>query len=369
MDLVGKEIFEIKEWILGKYVMNKVPEDRRLKTLLDGYTKVMLMELSDENGFEAQSRWKKDDLVDYVEERILANLEERLIILGKENLQVLQKKVEGSATDSRDDMTFDLTIFPAATRMGILFSFEHEDEIEYYVPDEIKVKLTEMVSDSAKLEKKYVKEIRVWKEVEDVMHAGLALYGVASKGTIYKLCKVYDTDIEKDDIERQLSFMSYLFQYLPLLAMRNNFYIIRGYLLASDMIEDEEEAERFYFSLMDYSKLGLYEPTKGELNEYVKHSFDRRSTAYKKLKRVVSKQDLVIPFHRIMRYIETNIMLGKKLSELIEDFREWQMLDFRSLKDMEKFVTYYTDLQNHSRMWQLRGHTPAEVRKMMDDVE
>lgn len=365
MDLLNEEITGIKAWILGKYSMNKMPEDGQLKSLLDGYTKEKLMDLSVENGFEAERRWKKAKLVDYVADCILESLEERLMILGKENLQLIQKKVEGSAGGSDEVLGFYLRAFPAATRMGLLFSFENEDGMVSYISDEVKEKIGEVVRDFTRLEQKYANQLRFWKTIEDLIHAAIALYGVVSKGTIYDLWEIYDTKIKKVDVEEQLSIMGPLFYYIPLIAMRNNFYVVKGYLLGSDLLDNEEKVDIFYGHLPDRSQLAIYKPTKGDLNEYIKHAFDRRSTYYKKLKRLISKQQLHIPFHNMMRYIETNIQLGKTLTVLTNDIKKMGMMLFRTPKDLEKFALYYMDLVNHSRMWQLRGHTPVEARKMM----
>lgn len=123
-------------------------------------------------------------------------------------------------------------------------------------------------------------------------------------------------------------------------------------------------AERFYSNLPHHSVLDKYQPTKSDLNQYMKYSFDRRSTYYKKLKRLVTKQQLNLPFQNIMRFIETNIQMDRSLSDLISDFKWLNVLEFRTFRDLEKFTTYYTDLHNHSRLWQLRGYTPVEVQKM-----
>lgn len=365
--LLEAEIAGIKEWMLEKYVMNKVPEDRTLRTLLDGYTKEKMLELSKENGFEAKRRWKKEELVNYLADCILKNLEERLMILGKPVLQLLQRKGQDklllSETSNEADAYY-LRAFPAATRMGLLVSLEREGKAISYVPDEVMETLAEVLSNYSQLEKEYAKKVTFWKELEDILHAGVALYGVLFKGSVFDLWKVYNPKMKILDVEDQIAWMTSIYHYIPLLAMRNNFYLVNEGIIGSDMFADEAEAERFYSNLPHHSVLDKYQPTKSDLNQYMKYSFDRRSTYYKKLKRLVTKQQLNLPFQNIMRFIETNIQMDRSLSDLISDFKWLNVLEFRTFRDLEKFTTYYTDLHNHSRLWQLRGHTPVEVQKM-----
>lgn len=366
-NILEKEIAVVTDWILGKYSMNKLPKDRTLKTLLDGYTKEKMMALSDENGFEARRKWKKTELVDYLADCILKNLEERLLLLGKKILQLLQGNVgNGFSRDSNEFFAFYIQAFPAATRMGLLFSIEDDDEIVSYMPDEVIEKLSEVIANYSSLEKKHAEGVRFWKELDGVMHAGIALYGIISKGTIYDLWEIYKPMTKKIDAEEYVSRMRSISHYIPLIAMRNNFYIIEGFFIGSDMLASEEEVERFYENLPARTELDNYKPTKADLNQYIKYSFDRRSTSYKKMKQFVSKQDLNMPFQNIMSYIETNIQLGKKLTDLIIDFKRMDLLQFRTFKDFKKFSSYYIDLHNHSRIWHFRGHTPAEVGKTVD---
>jgi len=364
-NILQKELTTVTDWILKKYEMNRVPEDRKLKTLLDGYTKEKMMDLSDENGFEAKGKWKKAELVDYMANAILEDLEERLLILGKERLELLEKNEQGFSTDSSEFFAFYIEVFTAATRMGILYSFEGDGEIVSYVPEEVAEKMGEVLADFSQLEKKYAEKIRFWKEVEKLMHAGVTLYGVMSKGTVYDLWEVYKPKTKKIDIEERMSLMHSIYHYVPLIAMRNNFYIIREHFIGTDMLASEEEVERSYENLPPRSELDSYQPTKADLKQFIKYSFDRRSAAYKKMKQFVSQQDLNIPFKNIMSYIETNIQLGKSFSALMDDIKQMNMLQFRRFKDFEKFATYYVDLNNHSRLWELRGHTPTEARKIM----
>src|SRR5699024_7888370 len=77
--------------ILDKYEIKKKQKESTLHSFLSSYTKVKIFALSDENDIDITKKWKKANLVEYIYHEIMETIEERLLILGEENLSLLQK--------------------------------------------------------------------------------------------------------------------------------------------------------------------------------------------------------------------------------------------------------------------------------------
>src|SRR5699024_12784555 len=76
---------------LDKYEIKKLPKEMTLSSFLAGYTKEKLFALADDNGIEITKSWKKAYLVEYIHDKIMETIEERLLILGEDQLRLLQK--------------------------------------------------------------------------------------------------------------------------------------------------------------------------------------------------------------------------------------------------------------------------------------
>src|SRR5699024_12802266 len=96
--------------------------------------------LADENDIEITKKWKKAYLVEYMHHEIMETIEERLLILGEENLSLLQKfkfhlLYEKELTD--DEKRFYWEVYPKAVRMGLLFSIDKDTEIVTMMPADL----------------------------------------------------------------------------------------------------------------------------------------------------------------------------------------------------------------------------------------
>ena len=70
----------------------------------------------------------------------------------------------------------------------------------------------------------------------------------------------------------------------------------------------------------------------------------------------------------ILRQVQTEISLGGQLQEVLNNFWKKRIL-MEPSEHMEKFASIITDVWNHTRMVQNRGHKPYEMVIKSKDVE
>src|SRR5690625_3965867 len=78
---------------VNQYSLKKEPESNHLSEFLDAYTKDKLLNLADDNGLKVKKSWNKGRIIEVLEDNILAMLIDRLMILGKTKLKLLQKMI------------------------------------------------------------------------------------------------------------------------------------------------------------------------------------------------------------------------------------------------------------------------------------
>jgi|SRR5690625_1358851 len=149
---------EAIEKVQDQYTVRKAPEKRNLEACLTAYTKNQLLELSEDNDFDAKKSWKKAKLVDYIEESILSSIEIQFIALGEENLTLLKQmvdeevNVEELTADEADDYA---AVYTEALSKGFLYTAEGDNQFILVMPDEIKKQLAMNLSHFNHLKREY----------------------------------------------------------------------------------------------------------------------------------------------------------------------------------------------------------------------
>lgn len=64
-----------------------------------------------------------------------------------------------------------------------------------------------------------------------------------------------------------------------------------------------------------------------------------------------------------LRYEILYVIEFGQLQEMLEEL-DCAGIDFKSPKDLDKFMKHYIAAVNHSRLWVNRGHTPDEISKL-----
>lgn len=356
-------IVRIVEETLEQYEIKKLPQESRLAAYLEAYTKEKLLQLADDNNLDAKKSWKKAQIANYLNDGILDTLTERYLILGERKLKLLQQfsHDEFPAEEmSLEKADFYVSVYPVAVRMGLLYSLNKEDEVMITMPEEIKESLDDFLSNYDQERKQYRSQMNVWAQIDEVLKAGVHLYGALSASKVFDLWERHYPDAQRTEAET-LEMLKYLYKILPLLALNNGYYFVEKSVIASPQFMDVEEVTDFYTQRSAKMDDDYYQPTSREIQYYAQHSFERRTLIYKKLKQFVSR--ISSDVDTAMEFIETNIVMGESLSYLLDDVGELELLEFKTQKQVEQFAQLYTQLHNDARLWENGGYTPREMFK------
>lgn len=360
-DLLEYLVADVIEITLDQYTVKKLPKTGMLSDCLEVYTKERLLKLAEENGLEAKQNWKKDRIINHLYDSIMDRIEERFLLLGERKLELLQQFSNGEF--GADEMTLDeaefyMTVYPIAVRMGLLYSFNGEEAVSTTLPFEAKQSLDDVLSNFNQVRKQYHSEIVLWEQIEEILEAGVHLYGALTTGDVMDLWEIRHADPERTT-EQTFAFLRYLFEKLPLLVIKNGYYFIKKYVIASTQFVDGEEVENFYYYRSNKMNGDYYEPTKQEIKYYAQHSFDRETLVYKRLKQFIEK--ITGDTEMVMELIESSILMGDELSNLMDEIAMLELIQFDTEKQVEKFVELYVPLHNNSRLWENGGYTPTEM--------
>src|SRR5699024_4955813 len=194
--------------------------------------------LADENDIEITKKWKKAYLVEYMHHEIMETIEERLLILGEENLSLLQKfkfhlLYEKELTD--DEKRFYWEVYPKAVRMGLLFSIDKDTEIVTMMPADLLEIVNDLLNNFAETKKKRQAQIRVWEQLEEALIAGVNLYGAVSRSVVMKLWEICHPDLDRTFVEG-IEFCSCIFYIIALLAIRNDYYFVEKHIIGNHLL-------------------------------------------------------------------------------------------------------------------------------------
>ena len=359
MDFMISSIFEST---LDEYGLKNEPVDGTLEASLNAYTKVKLLKIAEENGLTVQQGWKQAKLVETLSAGILDSLDERFLILQKRGLTLLQFMAEGKLSSdnyTRENTEFLLTVYRIAVRFGLLYTTEVIGGVVMIMPGEIKMRLDEALENFEELQVEYASKLKLWDDMNEVLVAGVNLYGIMTVAEIHKLWQIRHGKFTEDTLDEMMAFYNNVRKYLPLLIIDKGYLFVDNYLIASSNFDDAEDALDFYYHQSENIGNVYYEPSKQEIQFYAEHSFNRDTLIYKRLTQEVKK--MTDDVELFMNLVENTILIDEDVSELIMDTVEVGLIDFETEEQFERFMDLYIDLEDASRVWMNGGFTANEM--------
>lgn len=352
----------IIEDIMENFSLKKQPDNITLAACLDAYTKAKLIKLAEINNFDVKKSWNKDRIIETIGKEILSTIDNRFLILDEQRqLQLLQKVAKNKLNHNQftvDTVDFYLSVYSKAVQMGLVYSRDEGEFISSFIPQEIAEKLDEFLNHYEEKIENYRADRQRWEKIENILLAGVNLYGTLTKDKIMDLWELQY--LESDWlIEEMKEYMDVENKYLPLLIIRNGLFFVEGIVIGSDHLLNEENVIDFYQYQSGKMNDNYYLPTKKELQYYSKHEFNQKSPTYQKLKKMVERSTEQVKL--VMTMIEKYILMEQELSDLLESFEEMNVILFENEKQVMKFVALYTELHNKSRLWLNAGYTPEEL--------
>ena len=355
-------ITDVIEAILSEYSLKSAPKDETLASYLDAYTKETLLKLSEENAVDVRKSWNKPKIIDALEENFLETIDERVLLMGERNIQLIKKMAAGELEYEyilMDELEFYVVVYPLAIQLGILYANEDEEQVTSFVPEEFVEKIDEATKDFKAFQEKHTETLQKLKLLEKFMTAGVNMYGVMPYKRVWELYEIYT---ENDSTDETFKLEVESLKYLPILAFKKGLHNINGELIAKNEYVSHDHVMDTYKYILDNFEDDYYEPTKNEIDYYSEHTFDRRTLHYKRMNHLIYKVSSTPNY--AMDVLETGILLGEPLAAIMDMFKEKDLVNFTSEEELKDFVNLYQQLNNISRLWDNAGYRPNELAKM-----
>lgn len=312
-------------------------QQRTVRDALNRFTREDLKELANDCGYHVKLE-KKSEMVHKVSERLLEPKTMRGILLdfSEEELDVFEKAIHAKTlllneSDQQAMRWFDNYGYAIVTEN---FASVCQDAAAAY---------QELVKNGFREEHLKMRWADQCLDCSDLIH-GVAPIWVLDK--MYRKCPDFEA--------KQGDFLTAFYaipEFKRLYCMKEGL-VFRTYLL---------EGEQYADLLKEQRDVTYYIPSSGEIEEYAENGFVQKQKEIQKAKNFfvestgMDEEQALSICGMVVSMIRAGMPPSKCLSEL-----EDQEISF-NFQQKQKFVELFTDLNNHSRMWELKGHTPDEM--------
>ena len=267
----------------------------------------------------------------------------------KEAIQLLQELMNGPKEinlipfSRKNPDLFDLLYF------RWVFLFYYEDTYTLVLPHETKEMLQNFIDDPDFKEEHKRKNL-----LHGYVEAFMNLYGTFETDFFLKVWNQHNQ-------QYPLELNGLLFELIGLAWFNEQLRFTDNLEYIFDNSAMDENEIPFFMSSSSHHD--YYQPTKADIDYFAHHEFDERTAQYKKMSRFFAKklnsEKLVAVMDMIMIYIKLDLDMQDLVQELGSQFG----ILFDGLEDVKEFSYLYSNLNNHSRKWTNRGHTPKELTK------
>lgn len=316
---------------------------------LTTYSKDDMIEIAADLRYKVRrSKTKTVIAEDFFKELSLKSLH-RLSFQPKENIQLLKELMNGPKEidfipfSHKNPDLFDLLYF------RWVFLFYYEDTYTLVLPNETKEMLQNFIDDPDFKEENKRKSL-----LREYAEGFMNLYGAFETDLFLQVWRQHNKQypLELDELLLELIGLAWFNERL---RITNNLEHI-----FDNSVMDEDEVPIF---MSRSSHHDYYRPTKTDIHYFASHEFDERTAQYKKMKRFFAKKLTSEKLVDVMDMIMVFIKLDLGLQDLVHELDSQFGILFDSLEDVEEFSNLYSNLNNDSRKWSNRGHTPRELTK------
>lgn len=240
---------------------------------------------------------------------------------------------------------------------GLMFLFaEDEENPELVVPDEVKVKVRELVK-LAKEDKFNPGDLHDFMEYGEVL---TALYGLCPTDVFMQ---IYERDYPESKINKKNK--KDLNLYFEQAALISGIFIYKN-----NMLKDYSVSKSFEeYIITDRKRFKPYIPCEDEIFEHTGFcDYDEENPAFKKLLKFLKKELKDDDYAEDAAYdIIPLIKVRYSLQEIIDYIqKEYEIL--MEKKAFEDFCAIYQELNNTSHLWSNWGHSPESLRDEYGDT-
>lgn len=313
------------------------------------YSKEDMLAIAQDIDFKVRRSKTKQVIAEDFFKQLSLKSQYKLTFQPTENIQLLKELISGPK--EIDFLSFSRKHFELFDLLHHrwVFLFYYKGTYTLVLPKETRDMLLTFIDDTEFKETHHFRNL-----IRNYTNAFLNLYGAFEANFIVETWNKYNK-------KHQLEKTDFLFEVVQLGWFEERLRITDNLeFIFDDSVMDETDVPNF---IQNHSIHDYYQPTKVDIQYFAKHEFDERTAQYKKMKRFFAKkmssEKLVDVMDMIMAYIKLDFGMRGLVQELDNQFD----ILFDDFEDVQDFSTLYQDLNNHSRKWSNRGHTPSELIK------
>lgn len=313
----------------------------KLRDVLQSYKVGDLKKMAGNWNIPEFSRCRKAELIEKINGCVLdpARLSRLLPYLEPAEMDRLRSGRGGFLPEDR----YTLLSFPLGHGLLSL-----PDDTEYRVPDDVADAIRPLDTPELRRQQEHQTKIRKYGE------ACTELYGILPAG---KAAEIY-TAQTGNPLTGDEMLEAAADPFRPF-----HFAVVYDGCLADESLwavcEDDSEADDL--RLRQEGK-PYYIPPQPELLKYADGLYFERNSQYDAMVQYIRRHFAAAKAEDICEDIQASCGMEFELDDILSEMERMGAV-LQSKKQFEEFLTYLINLMNHTRLWSLRGHTPAELQE------
>lgn len=320
-----------------------------LKSCLGYYTKAHLLELAQDHGLNLPQSLLKGELIEKLSGAIERRFSQMMEYLPITNLEFLARFTETQPLVIESSATLKFKDISHIHNFGFLFLFKKGAHYVAVVPTQL-IPMIEHLS-----------KAKSWALAN--LHQRVDAYAVALSN-LYGVLDIDQFAIVWNRYESDLLTAAMAQDILMELAKVQYYWWFDDELIISSFFKTGEEIETF---LEKVKEVSYYVPTKEELVAYFLTPYDEELPSVNAMKEFLSGYRLPNDelIDDLMDEISDTCIVGVGMQDVFNLLNEYGLL-FNGMDEINRFTELYVQMNENIRKWELRGHTPQNVKNIQN---
>ena len=316
-----------------------------LDACLSAYTKEHLRDLAQDHDITIPAAKRKAEVVHSLSSHLMKQFPRMLPYFPQMNLEFLARFIDSPEIEMAHDALHFRDI-SHVHNFGFLYLFRTADTFTAVIPRELLPAL-KVLSDQG-----------IWERVN--FHQRLDAYAVALSN-LYGVLDIDQYAIVWNRFEHERLTPAMAMDELIELGRIQYYWWFEDELVISSYFQNEEEVEQF---LENVREISYYAPTRDDIVTYFRAPYDDQSPAASAMLEFLCGYRLPNgeQIEDLMDDISDSCIVGEPMQEVFDLLNEYGLL-FTGMDEITRFTELYVQMNEHSRKWELRGHTPVGLKK------
>jgi hypothetical protein len=315
-----------------------------MSACLDTYTKEHLKDLAQDHELQIPSSYKKQQMVGKVADHLVRQFPKMLPFFPQMNLEFLSKFKESPTLEFNSE-SLKFRDISHVHNYGFLYLFKTGDSFTVVVPRELLPALS--ILDG--------KEI--WETAD--FHQRMNAYAI-SLSNLYGVLDIDQYAVVWNRFEAESLTPAMVMDELEELGKVQYYWWFDDELVISSYFQSGMEVVQF---LDKVKQVSYYSPSRNDLLKYFQTPYDDESPAASAMLEFLSGYRLPEgeQIEDLMDDISDTCIVGEGMQDVFDLLNEYGLL-FTGMEEINRFTELYTQLSDHCRKWELRGHTPSGLK-------